>query len=73
MTDLERLFDRTVWDRKFENQIPSAPLIVYREHEIAFAKRFLRGHREITRRVVRSLWLFSDSLGQGLAIQEEPA
>ncbi len=70
-TKLEKVFDQSNWCRKFESQIPDHPTIVWREETSLQAQKFLRGKHEETTKVCRSLYLFTDSLGQALAIVEE--
>jgi hypothetical protein len=70
MSILEKLFDSTPWERKFEHQIPESPTLVWREQENEQAKKYLNSHQEETTKICRSLWLFSDSLGQALAVVE---
>ncbi len=68
---LEEVFASLQWERKFESVWPPRGAVkVFREGQAAEAFEFFSSHEEETGEVVRSVYLFSDSLGQVLAVEE---
>jgi len=69
---LEILFDNIMWKRKFEHEIPGSMIVrVFREKDILEAKKYFNTHQEETKKLYRAAFLFTDSLGQCIAITAE--
>ena len=73
LEDVWDWLEGTEWDPQRFTQIPLADIIhVWRQKDAAKAKTYLRTHRQETLTVGRAVWLFSDSLGQAIAVTEGP-
>ena len=70
-TELEKIFDQTDWERKFEYKLPDRDIVyVWRESQAKDAKRKLSRLQEEVKKFYRCLWLGSDSIGQVLCMTE---
>ena len=71
MTRIEEIFEEINWERKFTHTVPRRFDQVWRESDADEARRTLRRLKGETNTRARCLYLFSDSLGQALAYNDE--
>ena len=70
MTELDRIFKECRWEGKFSHVIPDEIDHLFREEEAEKAEELLENLTEEDEQCFRRIYLFSDSLGQCLAIEE---
>lgn len=67
---LDELFDSISWDRKFSHHVPSEFTELFRSDDLDEAIEYFAQNAEEDSDQVRAAYLFSDSLGQALAVNE---
>ncbi|KJS10704.1 MAG: hypothetical protein VR67_17675 [Peptococcaceae bacterium BRH_c8a] len=71
--DIEKVFKNCNWEKKLEVPCPDYDVTeVFRIGDGEKLQKYLEAHAENTSEVTRTLFLFNDSIGSGVAVIEQP-